>query len=186
MVKVSTADIKCRHTTNADLIIESIKADELGLTYGQLQAKRYIEEQRKLRVANQTLREVKKSPTRDDKIEYLHKFYSLVEEYAVTFKQSLKVLPTNPNMKPRRLTYKDFGFVASAGNVYYDYNGPKGRVFIIRRDGVIYLIEATPAVEKALKDIGAVYIDNKAPSIILEDWYPTANGTALKWERIFR
>lgn len=185
MVKVSAADIKRRHTPNADLIIESIKAEELGLTYGQLQARRYMEEQRKSHMANQTLREVRKSPTRDDKIECLHRFYSLVDDYAVSFKQSLKILPTNPCMKPRLLTYKDFGFVPSSSNVYYDYNGPKGKVFIMRRDGVIYIIEATPAIEKVLSDIEAVYMENKAPSIILEDWYPAAHGSALKWERIF-
>lgn len=177
MTKCSIESVAERNIPNKDLVIASLKADELGITYGQFQAMEFA---RKEAIA----REVRKQKKQEekDKRDCIQSLTTILQNVAVSFRQSIQL----KGPEDSKLFYKyDFGFSGTSHNVYWIYTYRNTNVIVLCRAGEVYIFKNNAVFDTVKSKLGFTRISKPTNCVRLEDYLPKQKERAIRWRNIF-
>lgn len=177
MVKRTIEDVERSNVANKDLIIASIKAAELNITYGQLQVMEYTKRD------SVSLKE-RQRKNRDEKVkaDCIQALTEHLQNVAVSFRQSIRLVgPSNS-----KVFYKyAFGFSNAAHNIYWIYPYKNIKVVVLCRAGEVSIFKSSAIFDTAKSKLGFYQIGQPANCVHLEDYLPSRKANAERWRSIF-
>lgn len=177
MTKYSIESVAKRDTPNKDLVIASLKADELGITYGQFQAMEYA---RKEALAFEERQ--KRNREEKDKRDSIQSLVTILQHVAVSFRQSIRL----EGLESSVLFYKyDFGFSGTSHNVYWVYPYRNLKIIVLCRAGEVHIFKNNAVFDTVKRTLGLIQIGKPANCIRLEDYLPKQKEKAMRWRNIF-
>lgn len=177
MVKCTIEGVERHNVANKDLIIACIKAAELGITYGQLQAMEYAK--RDSASIEERQRKKREEKVKADCIQVLT---AHLQNVAVSFRQSIRL----EGPSDCKVFYKyDFGFSNSAHNVYWVYPYKNIKVVVLCRAGEVFIFRSNAIFDTAKSKLGFYQIGKPANCVCFEDYLPLRKTNAERWRNIF-
>lgn len=177
MVKCTIEGIGRRNIPNKDLVIASLKADELGMTYGQFQAMEIAEKEAMAREERK-----RRNKEEKDKRDCIQSLITILQNVAVSFRQSIRL----EGIDGSKLLYKyDFGFSGTSHNVYWVYPYRNLKIIVLCRAGEVHIFKNNAVFDTVKRTLGLTQIGKPANCIRLEDYLPKQKEKAVRWRNIF-